>query len=197
MMPTCSTCGEKFGLSDLREGKCKTCRTKESYLGAGGVARCKECGLPTDIDELLAGDGKCIYCRPSSSKSSDAIKADADKLLALAADKVTLTTGFDIPGRETAEIVKIVATEAALGMNIFKDIANNWRDTFGGRSGSVQNLLKDAREACLQDLKMEAARAGAEAVIAVRLNYSEASTSAGSGGGILFVAASGTAVNLK
>ncbi|PZR89679.1 MAG: hypothetical protein DI537_20760 [Stutzerimonas stutzeri] len=107
-----------------------------------------------------------------------------------------MTTGLEVPGREVLDIVQIVAAEVALGMHILKDIANSWRDTFGGRSGSVQNLLKDARETCLQELKREAFRADAEAVIGVRLNYSEASTIGGSGGGILFVAASGTAVKL-
>ncbi|WEX91283.1 heavy metal-binding domain-containing protein [Sinorhizobium garamanticum] len=43
--------------------------------------------------------------------------------------------------------------------------------------------------------KAEAAAIGADAIIAVRLYYSEVSAG-GSGGGILFVAASGTAVKL-
>lgn len=162
------------------------------------VDRCRECGLPTEAEELNAYGGVCMYCvkeKPDAPRST--ISSPAIKPIEVNAPSIILTTGLDIPGREIAEIVKIVAAEAALGMNVFRDIANNWRDALGGRSGSVQTILKDARESCLLDLKREAQRAGADAVIAVRLNYSEASTSAGTGGGILFVAASGTAVKLK
>ena len=80
-----------------------------------------------------------------------------------------------------------------MGMNFLRDIANNWRDVIGGRAGSSEHALKDARTACLRRLKEEAVAVGADAVIAVSLNYSELSTS---GNGILFVAASGTAVKL-
>ncbi len=107
---------------------------------------------------------------------------------------IILTTGFDVPDRRTTEIIGIVASEAALGMNIFKDIANNWRDVLGGRSTSSQTTLKEARTACLDGLRREAAKCGADAVIAVDLDYNELSTS--SSGGIVFVAATGTAVKL-
>lgn len=120
----------------------------------------------------------------------------SDNAVDAAAEAIILTTGLEIPGRDVTNIVKIVASEAAMGMNVLRDIANTWRDTLGGRSGSVQNVLKDARELCLRELKREAFRADADAVIAVRLSYSEASTTGGTGGGILFVAASGTAVKL-
>lgn len=159
--------------------------------------RCRECGLKTDARELEAHSGVCMYC--AKEKPASPVR-EAHKPMAASVDSeplsIVMTTGLEIPGRETTEIVQIVAAEVALGMNALKDIANNWRDAFGGRSGSVQNILKDARELCLHELKREAFRAGADAVIAVRLNYSEASTTGGTGGGILFVAASGTAVKL-
>ncbi len=80
-------------------------------------------------------------------------------------------------------------------MSIFKDIANNWRDFFGGRSETSQNALKETREACLEGLRMEASRMNADAVISVNFAYNQLST--GSTGGILFVAATGTAVKLR
>lgn len=172
-MPVCKGCGETKGLIELRDGKCRQCREKDAER-----VRAEE----------LERERALISKNRMADVSTEVIDAQAKSIL--------LTTGLDVPGRETVEIVQIVAAEAALGMNIFRDIANNWRDTLGGRSGSVQAILKDAREACLQEMKREAFRAGADAVIAVRLNYSEASTGAGTGGGILFVAASGTAVKL-
>ncbi|WP_288079959.1 heavy metal-binding domain-containing protein [Shinella sp.] len=110
------------------------------------------------------------------------------------ASGITLTTSIDVPGRRTDAVLGIVAAEVALGMNIFRDISNNWRDFVGGRAHSSEVTLKDARTACLDKLQREANALGADAVIAVRLNYNELST--GSSGGILFVAASGTAVKL-
>lgn len=172
-MPVCKACGETKGLIELRDGKCRPCRDKEAEQIKA---------------EELERERALIAKNRTADVSTEVIDAQAKSIL--------LTMGLEVPGRETVEIVQIVAAEAALGMNLFRDIANNWRDTLGGRSGSVQTILKDAREACLLELKREAFRAGADAVIAVRLNYSEASTSAGTGGGILFVAASGTAVKL-
>jgi uncharacterized protein YbjQ (UPF0145 family) len=114
---------------------------------------------------------------------------------AKALEAMILTTSIDVPNRKIESVISIVAAESALGMGVFRDIANNWRDFVGGRAGSSQKSLREARLTCLNDLKREAIAVGADAVIAVDLDYNELSTS-GSGGGILFVAASGTAVKL-
>lgn len=106
---------------------------------------------------------------------------------------IVLTTGTEIPARQISGIIDIVGGEAALGMSIVKDIMNNWRDFVGGRSATVQNMLKEAREHCLQELRQAAYQLGAEAVVSIKIDYSEVSTN---NGGILFVAATGTAVKL-
>ncbi|AYG67434.1 MULTISPECIES: heavy metal-binding domain-containing protein [unclassified Rhizobium] len=107
---------------------------------------------------------------------------------------MVLTTSIDVPNRKIERVVSIVATEVALGLNVFRDIANNCRDFIGGRSNSSQKALEDARLECLAELRRKAAAAGADAVIAIDLDYDQLSTH--SGGGILFVAATGTAVKL-
>ncbi len=106
-----------------------------------------------------------------------------------------ISTGPTIPGREILEVVDVITSEAAMGMNIFKDIANAWRDVAGGRSKSIQSTLREAREACLNELRQEARRRFADAVIGVDLDYSEFSSSIVSGG-MIMVVASGTAVRL-
>jgi len=106
-----------------------------------------------------------------------------------------LTTSSDVPGREIGTVISIVATEAAIGMNVLREIASNRRHIVGGRAAASQTSLREARLACLNDLQREAAMVGADAVIAVDLDYNEISTQGS--GGILFVAASGTAVTLK
>ncbi|WP_376775947.1 heavy metal-binding domain-containing protein [Rhizobium populisoli] len=58
----------------------------------------------------------------------------------------------------------------------------------------MQLALKDARTACLIELRLAAAKLDADAIIGIKFDFNELST--GSGGGILFVAATGTAVRL-
>jgi uncharacterized protein YbjQ (UPF0145 family) len=108
---------------------------------------------------------------------------------------IVLTTALDVPGKETERVISIVASEAAMGLNIFKDIANNWRDFFGGTSATSQKAIKQVREMCLNGLRQEAHKLRADAVIAVNFSYNQLDT--GGMGGILLVAATGTAVSLQ
>jgi uncharacterized protein YbjQ (UPF0145 family) len=66
-------------------------------------------------------------------------------------------------------------------------------DVLGGRSLGTQDALRQAKKTCLAELRKEAREAGADAVIAVDLDYSEFS---GHGKPMLFLVASGTAVQL-
>ncbi|ANV27613.1 hypothetical protein BA939_23755 [Rhizobium sp. S41] len=104
-----------------------------------------------------------------------------------------LTTANSIPGFEHYEVISIVGAEAAIGINIFKDITTAVRDIIGGRSKAVQDALKQGRSLCMQELKQEAFDVGADAVIGVDFDYSE--LSGGSGG--LFLAVTGTAIKLS
>ncbi len=170
----CRACGYNTGFLELRDGLCKRCQEQEE-----AIAKYKA--------ELASG-GKLE--RPLT---------DEERLTQLnrQASVIKLTTSHLIAGREVAEEVGILAAEVGYGLNILKDIANNWRDTFGGRSNTIQNALKDGREEALAQLKREAFALGADAVISTRIEYNQISTSGGSGGSILFVAAYGTAVKLE
>ena len=105
-----------------------------------------------------------------------------------------MTTTATVPNRETKEVVNIITAEVAVGMNIFKDIFSAVRDVVGGRAGAVQDTLRDLRNQALEELREEAARVGADAVVGVDLDYSEFS---GGGRSMLFIVANGTAVKLK
>lgn len=145
------------------------------------MPRCKSC----ETEFWISNTEYCVDCE--TKLVTNKIKGAVDRMI--------LTTSIDVPGQEIDHVISIVASEAAIGMNIFKDVANNFRDFFGGRSETSQNALKETREACLNGLKQDAARKGADAIIAVTFAYNQLSTSGP--GGILFVAASGTAVKLK
>lgn len=109
-------------------------------------------------------------------------------------DNMCLTTSHEVPGREVAAVVEVISSECAFGMNLFKDFFTGLTDFFGGRSGSTQNTLRDARRTVMRELRREAFGLGADAVIAIDLDYSEFS---GGGKSMLFVVATGTAVKLK
>jgi uncharacterized protein YbjQ (UPF0145 family) len=89
----------------------------------------------------------------------------------------------------------LVSGEAILGANIFKDFFAGIRDVVGGRSGAYEKELRKAKNIAIEEMQDEAKKMGANAVIAVDLDYETISISGG--GDMLMVAASGTAVILK
>lgn len=106
-----------------------------------------------------------------------------------------VTTTSTIEGRQIAEYRGIVTGEAILGTNIFRDLFAGIRDLVGGRSGAYEEVLKQARETALRELKEQAAALGANAVVGVDIDYENIST--GSSGSMLMVSASGTAVVVR
>tara|TARA_Y100000591_G_C21630302_1_gene592434 strand:+ start:336 stop:791 length:456 start_codon:yes stop_codon:yes gene_type:complete len=106
-------------------------------------------------------------------------------------EKVILTTAYVVSNREIDYEIEVITSECVYGMNLFRDAFAEVRNIFGGRSKATQKVLNDLRETCLYELKALAYEKGADAVIAIDLDYSEFS------GGMLFLVASGTAVKLK
>lgn len=103
-----------------------------------------------------------------------------------------VTTTTLVEGRPVKEYLGIVAGEAILGANIFRDLFASIRDVVGGRSGSYEQVLRQAREEALAEMQAEAAKLGGDAVIGVDFDYE----TVGQTGSMLMVAASGTAVKL-
>lgn len=85
----------------------------------------------------------------------------------------------------------LVTGEAILGANLFRDIFAGIRDIVGGRSAAYEKELRQAKEIALAEMSEFAAQLGANAVVAVALDYEEISPG---GGTMLMVSASGTAV---
>ena len=107
---------------------------------------------------------------------------------------IKLTTANSFVNQEVLEELEIITAECVFGMNVFRDFFAGMTDFFGGRSEASQKVLRDARQNCLRELKIEAARIEADGVLGVDLDYSEIS---GKGKGMLFLVASGTAVKFK
>jgi uncharacterized protein YbjQ (UPF0145 family) len=104
-----------------------------------------------------------------------------------------VSTTTSLEGRPVADYLGVVTGEVIVGANIFKDLFAGIRDIVGGRSGSYESTLRDARKTAIEELKDEARALGADAVIGVDLDYEVL----GQGGSMLMVSASGTAVKLR
>ncbi len=104
-----------------------------------------------------------------------------------------LTTTNNIEGKRIVTYHGIVSGETIIGANIIRDLFTGIRDIVGGRSNAYEEVLKEAKDAALREIE-EAARAkGANAVIAIDLDYE----TVGSSGSMLMVTAAGTAVTIE
>ncbi len=103
-----------------------------------------------------------------------------------------LTTTPSVEGKTIVRYCGVVAGEAILGANLFKDLFAGIRDLVGGRSGVYERELQKAREIALQELQDRAHEMGANAVVGIDLDYEVL----GQNGSMLMVSASGTAVVL-
>lgn len=101
-----------------------------------------------------------------------------------------LTTTPNIEGRRIVRYCGVVAGEAILGANLFKDLFAGIRDLVGGRSGTYEKELQRARDIAMKELAERAAELGANAVVGIDLDYEVM----GERNGMLMVSASGTAV---
>ena len=101
-----------------------------------------------------------------------------------------ITTTPGIEGKKIIGYKGIVFGEVVSGVDIFKDVAAGLRNFFGGRSGSYEGELIEARAAALSEMEKRAAALGANAVVGVDIDYEVL----GQGGNMLMVTASGTAV---
>ena len=104
-----------------------------------------------------------------------------------------VTTTNTVEGRTIAEYRGIVAGEAVMGANIFRDLFASIRDIVGGRSGSYEKELNKARTIAIDEMSEEAAALGANAVIGVDIDYE----TVGDKSSMLMVTAAGTAVVLR
>ncbi|MGH8764006.1 MAG: heavy metal-binding domain-containing protein [Nitrosospira sp.] len=101
-----------------------------------------------------------------------------------------LTTTPNIEGKRITKYCGVIAGEAILGANLFKDLFAGIRDLVGGRSATYEKELQRAREIALEDLRQRAQDLGANAVVGIDIDYEIM----GKDNGMLMVSASGTAV---
>lgn len=104
-----------------------------------------------------------------------------------------ITTTPSIEGKTITEYRGIVFGEVISGVNFIKDFAAGLSNFFGGRSGTYEEELIQARENALREMEDRARQLGADAVIGVDIDYEVL----GADNGMLMVTASGTAVRIS
>ncbi len=88
--------------------------------------------------------------------------------------------------------IGVVTGETIIGANFFKDFKASLTDVFGGRSGTYERTLREAKDTAMREMEDRAAQMGANAVIGIDLDYE----TIGNQNSMLMVSCSGTAVIL-
>jgi uncharacterized protein YbjQ (UPF0145 family) len=105
-----------------------------------------------------------------------------------------VTTTPTVEGKTIKQYFGLVSGEAIMGANIFRDIFASIRDIVGGRSEAYEQELRKAKQVAVEEMCRDAQAMGANAVVAVDLDYETISMGSSN---MLMVAASGTAVIIE
>lgn len=100
------------------------------------------------------------------------------------------TTTNSIEGKKVISYKGLVFGEVISGVDFIKDFSAGLTNFFGGRSGSYEQELIKARYGAIEEMNKRAQDMGANAVVGVDVDYEVL----GTGGNMLMVTASGTAV---
>lgn len=101
------------------------------------------------------------------------------------------TTTNQVEGRPVQQYLGIISSETIIGANIFKDLFAGIRDIVGGRSGTYERVLQEAKQTAMKELEDKGRQLGANAIIGVDLDFETVGS-----GNMLMVIATGTAVRI-
>ena len=95
-----------------------------------------------------------------------------------------------LEGHPIREYRGVVTGETIIGANFLKDFMAGIRDFFGGRSGSYEKVLREAKDSAMREMAERAENMGCNAIVGIDLDYE----TVGESGSMLMVTCSGTAV---
>lgn len=101
-----------------------------------------------------------------------------------------ITTTPHVEDHKIVDYKGIVFGEVVNGVDFVKDFAAGLTNFFGGRSGSYEGELIEARENAIREMENRARQMGANAIVGVDIDYEVL----GQANNMLMVTASGTAV---
>ena len=86
------------------------------------------------------------------------------------ADIPVLTTPI-IEGAKVTKYLGIVTARNVRGINVIRDFMTAFRDFFGGRSGSYEEVMVDMEAEVIREITAQAQQMGANAVIGFGLDF--------------------------
>lgn len=104
-----------------------------------------------------------------------------------------VTTTHTLQNTNISKYLGIVSGDVIIGANFIKDIKASVRDIVGGRSGTYERVIADAKHQALTEMKQKALSLGANAVVGVDFDFE----TIGGNGSMIMVAATGTAVVIE
>ena len=69
-----------------------------------------------------------------------------------------MTTTPSVEGKQIVRYLGVVTGETIIGANVFRDFLAGVRDFFGGRSGSYEAVLREAKDTALEEMARQADR---------------------------------------
>jgi uncharacterized protein YbjQ (UPF0145 family) len=99
-----------------------------------------------------------------------------------------------LDGIKIREYKGIVIARNVRAVNIIRDFFTSFRDIFGGRSASYQDVMKEMQNDVIAELQEEAARLGANAIVGFTLDYDNIGSKNKS---LLMASAKGTVVVIE
>jgi uncharacterized protein YbjQ (UPF0145 family) len=104
--------------------------------------------------------------------------------------KMLITTAPSVAGWRIVHHYGLVAGEAIIGANIFRDLFAGIVDIVGGRSTTYERGLAEAREIASTEIRRRAQELSANAIISADIDYEVVNQ-------MLMVSISGTAVQIE
>ena len=82
-----------------------------------------------------------------------------------------ITTTHTLQNKEIVEYKGLVTVRNVRAINVIRDFLTSFRDFFGGRSGSYQDVMDDIEHELLNELKVKAEKMGCNALIGLIVDF--------------------------
>ena len=199
-MAKCSLCGSeiRFGQSIVLssfDGKiCPKCQqeiTKKKTQSNGCDLNYLNSLLTTATTEKNKNAIREILDMPYNPSVDIEQESSTEDISPSVLQNIMETTGFDFAGYSITEYKEVIFSESVLGTGAFSELSASFSDLLGTKSNAFMKKLSQARDYAMLELKKNAYRAGANAIIGISLEYTTFASN------LIGIAARGTAVVIE
>ena len=145
---------------------CARCGEKQGMLAA----------LTADLGGAPYHCDKCLTAIEQEKRAQAQKARERHEMLLEQSKKVLLTTTPTIEGCRITRYVGIDSVEFVIGTGVLTEMSGSLADFFGARSKGLESKLREAKDQSIAALKYLAAERGANAVVAVDMDYTEFSS---------------------